>query len=66
MQYATSARGLVDDVAAKIATISHQKSHTFKIPFQNHQNHTLTYDVSILHEYGKNKKNHLFSKLGQR
>jgi hypothetical protein len=64
MQYATSARGLVDDVAAKIATISHQKSHTFKIPF--HQNHTFTYDVSTLHECGKNKKNHLFSKLGQR
>jgi hypothetical protein len=53
MQYATSARGLVDDVAAKIATISHQKSHTFKIHFQDHQNHTLTYDVSTLHECGK-------------
>lgn len=66
MQYATSARGLVDDVAAKIATISHQKSHTFKIPFQDHQNHTLAYDVSTLHECGKNKKNHLFCKLRQR
>jgi hypothetical protein len=66
MQYATSARGLVDDVAAKIATISHQKSHTFKISFQDHQNHILTYDVSTLHECGKNKKNYLFSKLRQR
>jgi len=65
MQYATSARGLVDDVAAKIATISHQNSHIFKIAFQDHQNHTLAYEVSILHECGKNKKNHLFSKLVQ-